>query len=105
MILEIAGNYPEDIIVNAGGPSKLNGKYVGWITRGPESHCRPLLSTEAIFDTPAQAKEAMQNIVDYCIDEAEKNLSDNTNPITQFLSSPEGQIVQDIVAESKKPNS
>lgn len=38
---EIAGNL-DDIIVDAGGPSKDNGLYVGWITRGGG---RPQLQT------------------------------------------------------------
>jgi len=102
-ILEIASNYPEDIIVSVGGPTKSNGKYVGWITRGDDSRRRPLLSTEPTFDTPEAAKAAMQKIVDECLKAAEEILNDKSNPITQFLSSPEGQMAQAIVAEPKKP--
>ncbi|MBU4284780.1 hypothetical protein KKF60_01515 [Patescibacteria group bacterium] len=59
---EIAGNH-DDIVVDAGGPDKKTGKFVGWITRGPGHNFKPLLNTQPIYDTLEQAKQAMKDLV------------------------------------------
>jgi hypothetical protein len=53
------------ILCQAGGPDPETGKYVGWIAldrqeRGP----RPLLNTQPIYATKAEAKAAMEKIVE-----------------------------------------
>ena len=53
----------DDIIVTSGGPA-ANGKYVGWITLGPDDRCRPLLNSEPIYDTPQEAEDAMRQTVE-----------------------------------------
>jgi len=50
----------DDIICTSGGP--VNGKYVGWITLGPDDRCRPLLNTEPIYDTADEARLAMESL-------------------------------------------
>ncbi|MFH1036474.1 MAG: hypothetical protein V1756_00185 [Patescibacteria group bacterium] len=102
-LYEIAGN-PDDVVVDAGGPDKETGKYVGWITRGPGHNYKPLISTEPIFDTPEQAKEAMQKIVDWAKNWTEEDLRDPNNPLAEFLSprSEEGQIIKQIIDTAKK---
>lgn len=52
----------DDIHTDFGGPTK-NGKYVGWITLGPDDRYRPLISSDACFDTGEAAKEAMVKTV------------------------------------------
>ncbi len=61
--LTIQGN-DDNIHCDAGGPSKRNGKYVGWISlwRNGELHCE-LLSTEPVFDTSEEAIKYMEDIV------------------------------------------
>lgn len=51
----------DDIVCTSGGP--VNGKYLGWITLGPEDRYRPLINTEPEYDTPEAAKAAMEAIV------------------------------------------
>jgi hypothetical protein len=100
-ILEIAGNYPSNIVATSGGPSLENGKYVGWITLGESHRYRPIFSTEAIYDTPEQAKEAMQKVVSDCLKLADETMKDESNPLVQFLSSEDGQAVRTIVDMAK----
>ena len=45
----------DDLVISHGGPSKNNGKYVGWITLGEDDRYRSLVNTEAIYDTPEEA--------------------------------------------------
>jgi hypothetical protein len=51
----------DDIICTSAGP--VDGKYIGWITLGPESRCRPLLNTEPIYGSHEEATKAMESIV------------------------------------------
>ncbi len=53
----------DDIVVSAGGPDG-NGKWMGWITLGQEDRFRPLLNSEAIYNTSQEATEAMLKVVD-----------------------------------------
>ena len=55
----------DDIKCSAGGPSKVNGKYAGWIElwRDGELH-KPILKTEPIFETAKEAESHMIGIVD-----------------------------------------
>ncbi len=57
----IANN--EDIKCSAGGPSSENGKYMGWITLGEGRYYRPLINSEAIFDSAKDAIKAMEDLV------------------------------------------
>jgi hypothetical protein len=51
----------DDVVCSYGGP--VEGKYVGWITLGPEDRYRPLLNTEPVYDTGDDAKAAMERVV------------------------------------------
>ena len=51
----------DDIICTSAGP--VEGKYLGWITLGPESRCRPLLNSEPIYESHEAAKAAMEAVV------------------------------------------
>ncbi len=61
--LVIANN--PNVGANVGGPSD-NGKYVGWIEikETKKSKYHPLLNTEPIYDTKADALKAMQKTID-----------------------------------------
>lgn len=54
----------DDILCEGGGPDPATGKYVAWISlreghRGP----RPLLVSEPVYGTEAEAKAAAEKIV------------------------------------------
>lgn len=51
-----------EVICDAGGPSKENGKYCGWIMMDVD-RWHPLLNTETIYTTADDAKKAMLSIV------------------------------------------
>ncbi len=53
----------DDIITTFGGPDPETGKYMGWITLPAEDRYRPLLNTEAIYDSPEEAEAAMNESV------------------------------------------
>jgi hypothetical protein len=55
----------ENLIFTAGGPDK-NGKYMGWITLGEDRYCRPLLNSEAIYDSLETATQAMLDLKKQC---------------------------------------
>lgn len=56
-------NPENDIRCQAGGP--VNGKWAGWITLyKDEMYHRPLLSTEPVYDSEADAKRAMEKTVE-----------------------------------------
>lgn len=57
----ILANNPEIGITHA-GPSK-NGKFSGWITLGAEDRYRPILNTEAVFDSIELAEKHMLNLI------------------------------------------
>ena len=84
---EIAGN-PDDIVITYGGPDEKTGKFVGWITRGPGHNFKPLLNTDPIYDTPAQAKQAMKDMVAQIKESVKKDLEDPENPLKGFFSKP-----------------
>ena len=111
---EIAGN-PDEIIVAAGGPSKDNSLFVGWITRGEGHNYKPLVNTNPIFKTKKLAEHFMQGIVDFAkkftesdlTPEAIKNpkhplhfLTLNKNELN-ILQDDELDIIQDIVMAAK----
>ena len=50
--------------IQAGGPAKGNGKYVGWIMQDVDRWA-PLLNTNPIYDSAEEAKQFMQNLVNY----------------------------------------
>ena len=57
----------DDLILTHGGPAKnmgagKDGKFVGWITLGPDDRCRPLINTEPIYTTGKEADDAMKGI-------------------------------------------
>lgn len=101
-LYEIAGN-PGDVVVTHGGPSEENGKYVGWITRGPGRRYKPLISTSPIFDTPVEAEAAMQKIVDFAKNFTEEDLEKPNNPLSILVClSPESwQVVKEIIMLAK----
>lgn len=54
----------EDIKCSAGGPSKTNGNYVGWIEHWRDGRLhQPLLNSEPVFKSAEKAVEAMKEIV------------------------------------------
>jgi hypothetical protein len=52
----------DDIICTSAGP--VDGKYIGWITLGPDSRYRPLLNSDAIYNSHEEAISAMKELVD-----------------------------------------
>ena len=84
---EIVGN-PEDIVITFGGPDKKTRKFAGWITRGEGHNFKPLLSTEPIYDTPEQAKQAMEKMVQKFKEFVEEDLKDPKNPLKEFFPKP-----------------
>ena len=85
-LYEIAGN-PDDIVATHSGPDKKTGKYVGWITRGPRHRYKLLISTNPIFDTPKEAKKAMQEIIEWTKNFTEKDLQNPDNPLKKYVIS------------------
>lgn len=64
----------DDIHCTSAGPVvSENGKYVGWITLGPDDRYRPLLNTEPIYNSHEEAKAAMEAFV--------KEIRDNPNKV------------------------
>jgi len=55
-----------NLIYTHAGPDK-HGKYMGWITMGEDDYCRPLVNTEAIFESAEEAEKHMYVIRDHCI--------------------------------------
>lgn len=96
----IAGN--DDIIVTYAGPDLKTGKYAGWITHGVESHCRPIVNTDARYDTPEQAREAMRELVEIAKKFTDGDLKDPENPIKKLFESPEGEVIRKIISASKR---
>jgi hypothetical protein len=70
--LEIANHHPDDIRVESIGPEK-NGKFAGWITRGPGHNFKPIVFTQAVYDTAEEALAKMDRIVDSCKEYVSKN--------------------------------
>lgn len=97
---EIASN-PDDIVVTHAGPD-ANGKYSGWITRGEEHNYKPLLSSNAVYDSAQAADNAMEQVVVQIKKFVEKDLAEPGNPIAALLSSPEGAIVENIVVAARR---
>ncbi len=95
----IAGN--DDILIAHAGPDEKTGKYSGWITHGAERYCRPIVNTDARYDTPAEAEAAMRELVKIAKAFTDGDLKDPENPIVQLFARPEGKIVQKIVELSK----
>ena len=52
-----------DILCTAAGPTKAEGKYVGWILLDID-RWHPLLNTEPIYDTEEAAVTAMEKTVE-----------------------------------------
>ncbi len=59
----------DDLLVTHGGPSK-DGKFMGWITLPDEQYCRPLLNSEAVFDSPEDAENHMRDLMAKIRDQA-----------------------------------
>jgi hypothetical protein len=97
-LFTIAGN--DDIVVMHAGPDE-RGKFSGWITHSKERHCRPIVSTDARFDTPEQADAVMRELVKIAKQFTEGDLKDPTNPIVELFNRPEGKIVKEIIEQSQ----
>jgi hypothetical protein len=67
-----------DVVCDAGGPD-ANGMWMGWITFGAEKNFRPLLNTEAIYETKEDAVIAVTKIV------AEIKKTNLTKPEEKFV--------------------
>lgn len=52
----------DDVICTSAGPTDA-GKYVGWITLGPEDRCRPLLDSGPVYSSHEEAKRGMEKLV------------------------------------------
>lgn len=52
----------DDIQITSGGPTD-DGKWVGWITLGPEDRCRPLLDSGPRYNSKEDAEEGMRKLV------------------------------------------
>ncbi|MDO8469534.1 MAG: hypothetical protein Q7S84_00755 [bacterium] len=96
-LFTIAGNEDSIIIISA-GPDE-NGKYSGWITHGPDEYCRPIVSTPPVFNTAAIAEEKMRALVKIAKEFTDGELKDPESPIVQLFASPEGQAVQQVLAQ------
>lgn len=93
----------EDIVMSYGGPSKENGKYVGWITLGEEDHYRSLLNTLAIYDTAEVAENAMKDLVKEIKIAVEKETG-GKHPVDHIMGEcKESEVVKEIVRGSKNP--
>jgi hypothetical protein len=68
----------DDVECSSGGPT-ADGKYVGWITLGPDDRYRPLLNTEPTYDTGEDAKKAMEAIVADIRSKKIEELTDGTS--------------------------
>jgi len=88
------------IVTTAGGPAK-NGKFVGWITLGEEDRFRPLINTEPIYDSASEAKQAMIELVAKLKEFVAEDMANPDNPLREFIRSPEGELVQEIVLAAK----
>ena len=99
-LYEVAGN-PDDINITFAGPDEY-GKFIGWITRGPGHDYKPLISTQAIFDTAEAAKSAMKEIVQFANNFTEEDLANPDSLLVKFFSTPEGRAVSEIVLLAKK---
>ena len=83
---EIVAN-PDDIVIDAGGPEST-GKFFGWVTRGPGHNYKLLLSTQPVYDTSKQAKQAMEELVAKIKEFVKKDLEDPNNPLKDFFYKP-----------------
>lgn len=63
--LEIAGNYPDNILINAA--KQDNGKFASfcYMTRYGEIH-KLILSTQPVFDTEKEANDALIEVAIAC---------------------------------------
>lgn len=84
-----------DIIITCAGPTQ-NGKYIGWITLGPNDRCRLLLHTDPIYNTPDEAKEAMTKLVADIKESVEKETG-GKHPIDHILGEKHGAVVKQIL--------
>lgn len=80
----------DDIVIDAGGPAE-NGKFVGWITLGPEDRYRPLLNSEPLYDTKEEAKAAMHKVVEEVRQAVKKECGDQ-HPIDHVLGEHAGPV-------------
>ena len=67
-----------EVVCSAGGPAN-NGKYVGWITLREEDRYRPLLNSEAIYNSAEEAKSEMEKVVSQVRYEGECDCSGSAN--------------------------
>jgi hypothetical protein len=58
-VINLKHSQDEYINVTHAGPAE-NGKYLGWITT---HEGRPVINTEPIFDTPADAEAHMRRVI------------------------------------------
>ena len=52
----------DDLMFDASAKPAENGKYIGWISLPPEDNYRPLINSEPIYDTAADAVAAMKEV-------------------------------------------
>ena len=52
----------DDIVVDAGCEAR-SGRWIGWITLGPDDRYRPLLNSEPIYLTREEAIDAMNKVI------------------------------------------
>jgi len=89
-----------DIVIDAGGPS-AEGKWMGWITLGEEDRFRPLLNSEAIYETAEAAKQAMRETLD-AIRRAVAEETGGKHPIDHVLGDTSiAQAVKAVVADAR----
>lgn len=89
-----------DIVIAAGGPGP-DGKFMGWITLGEEDRFRPLLNSEANYDTAEAAEQAMRDTVD----ELRRAVAEETggkHPIDHVMGDgPGASIVKQVIAGAR----
>jgi len=64
--LTIKGNYPDDIEVSTGGKDSAYAGFI-YLMRDGEIR-RPLISTQAVFETKEAAETAMNDVIKDCLD-------------------------------------
>lgn len=64
--MELAGNYPENIMINAA--QNDDGKFASfcYMTRGGDIH-KLMLSTQSVFDSEKEAKDALIDVALDCV--------------------------------------
>ena len=99
-LYEITGN-PDDILVESSGPD-ANGKFCGFITRGPGHNYKVLISSSSSFDSADAAEVAMTKIIVFAREWVAEDRQRKDGLIALLESNPhEARVIKDIVRRAK----